>query len=261
MQLNLEDGRTLPIRSWPEVASALAAVGVDGNGFVILSRHDGSYIQASGTRAKGFRIEYRDDRGQRHYGSRRSDIAHADMIRLFGSYYRQEHDWQAGIEWQEVELEPIKRRPQPLVGRRNAIILLVAGALLCLGSWAQFGQTDDFDRHLGEATGTVVALERQAQKGSMIPKVYLTVRFVAADQEYTVADTLDHDVFATGIGDRIHVLYDTRAPGTRYHLRDDRREVWREYHALAITGGLLIVAGGALLVMAARRPSPRKTLA
>jgi len=173
------------------------------------------------------------------------------MVRTFISYYQGTDYWKTAAEWTRLHNQTTERAgPRTLVNRRNAVILLVAGALLFAGSLVQLDQTRDFDRNLGEATGTILALKREYLSGSSIPKLRVTVLFAADGNEYRVTDRIDHDVYSAKVGDRVHILYDRRNPAARFQFRDSNAEIWREYHFLEVTGALLAIAGVAFLLLA-----------
>ncbi|HSX22149.1 MAG TPA: hypothetical protein VLE97_05160 [Gaiellaceae bacterium] len=90
-----------------DVARAVAGLTAEGKAFVILT--DGgtdaeTYVQAAGTAAEEFIVEYRDGRPGEHYrGDRR--VTADELVALFVAYLRRAPDWKDAITWHRVRVD------------------------------------------------------------------------------------------------------------------------------------------------------------
>ncbi len=253
MKLVLENGTELQVSSREDIVRALARVGANDNNFAVLSQDDNFYIQATGTLSKGFLVEYREGSAEEHYCSTRKDISHREMIELFVSYYDKKSDWKNAVTWEKYVVDPAgKRTSRKLISTRNAVILIVIGALLFLASEAQRRKTENLSQHLGQATGKILALEKRYTSRSKSSTLYVTVRFLADGKEYTVQNTLDHHMSSTRVGDSVNVIYDRRDPAATNYLLEDREEIWREYYGLEVAAALLALTGVIFFILARR---------
>jgi len=98
MNLQTENGTSLAQPSAAQLADALDALGTRDNGFAILESADEHYLQTTGKRESGYVVEYREGSEQSHHQSVRTDIPHAQMVRVFQAYLAGE-PWKQQLEW------------------------------------------------------------------------------------------------------------------------------------------------------------------
>lgn len=90
-----------------DVVRAVAGLTVVGKAFIILT--DGgpgaeTYVQAAGTAAEDFIVEYRDGRPGEHYrGDRR--VSADELVALLLGYLRRAPDWKDVITWHRVRVD------------------------------------------------------------------------------------------------------------------------------------------------------------
>lgn len=169
MRLTTEDGTELINPDAEQLTLALSRLGLRGNGFAILGSADQAYIQASGSRANTYIIEYRDGDETKHFTSRRTDISHREMLALFEAY-RTGDDWKERIGWKK-EFARSSRRVATKSGE-STLYLFAVGFLFTIGVLALAAsiyfafETKQLLQRAIETPGTVVEIVKRVSTGN-----------------------------------------------------------------------------------------------
>jgi hypothetical protein len=127
MTLTIGAERTIANPSEAQIESALRSLTDGGDAFAILASGEGSYIQAAGSAAETFRLEYRDGSESEHYHCP-ADLHLQQVLDAFVSYRRGDSAFKHRIAWARGTGEVSRHRGPVLV-----LALMVAlGALLML---------------------------------------------------------------------------------------------------------------------------------
>ena len=91
----------------PEViAAVIEGLPAGGDSFAILASDadELTFIQAIGSPAEGFALEYQDGSLDRHFECASQDLTAEHVVLAFRSYQRGETVWRTAFEWRPMEL-------------------------------------------------------------------------------------------------------------------------------------------------------------
>lgn len=215
MKLGRESGTELRIETRAELERAVEDLGRADDAFAVLTRDDGAFAQAAGSRS-GFVFEVVEDgKGAQ---SRRADLSHEEVVALFASWLDGDDRWRTAIEWGPGPDDPASgaRGGWIALKQRHALFVLAAAvAVAGIGEWRR--QTvRDVVTHLQEATAQVVSVGVRKKA----PRYAVAARFMAGARWITVKEAVRD---APAIGARVAVWYDPRDPdGTASLLNGNR---------------------------------------
>ena len=81
------------------IAAVLAGLDGDRHVLATLGPSDLTYVQASGSVAAGFALDYQEGSIERHFRSRATDLSLAVVTGIFLKYARADDSWRDGIDW------------------------------------------------------------------------------------------------------------------------------------------------------------------
>jgi len=101
-----------------------------------LAHSELTFLQATGSAADGFAVEYQDGSLDRHYRGRTPAMALAPVTDIFQKYSRGDELWRAALEWEHVPFVPA-RIPwhSTWVGLIALLALVIALFLFWRGPW------------------------------------------------------------------------------------------------------------------------------
>lgn len=246
MELRTEAGRHPAIATRAELERALLTWGDAEDAFAVLSRADGHFVQAAGTRASGFVAEHGAGDGMTMPSARR-DLSKGDVLALFGAFLEGQ-DWRGRISWDAGEERAVERARARngglLFPRLHGFLAVLVGLALLAAGLALLRKTDAILAHLGTVRGALSSVRvEHEKKGREVTRA--RVEYAVDGQAYVLEGQV---VPARArVGDPITVFYDRTAPErgqTGSPL--DRRTLAR---GLAAVGGLFLLLGvGSLAV-------------
>jgi hypothetical protein len=89
------------------IARVLASLDGGRNILVTLGPSEATYVQASGSVASGFVLDYQDGSLDRHYRSNAEDLSLDRVTQVFHKFARGDDSWRTDVAWQHVpHVEP-----------------------------------------------------------------------------------------------------------------------------------------------------------
>jgi hypothetical protein len=126
LRLETEAGSSKGDPSREDVVAALQSLDGDGNNFAILLRGDSDFVQARGSAAQGFGVEYHDPISDEHFVSA-AMLNLQQTLAIFEDYHGFGQRWKTMTTWKAHELKG-KR------GCGSQAVLLLAGASVVIGA-------------------------------------------------------------------------------------------------------------------------------
>ena len=103
MQLILEDGTTWHFPNPSAIRNGLAQVNGEDNSFIVLEASEMTYMQAVGSVADGFTVEYQDGDISHHYQAQTVCSFEQTAI-LFEQYADGDTAWLNAVGWQLIKI-------------------------------------------------------------------------------------------------------------------------------------------------------------
>lgn len=114
-----------------DIERALSRLHAPENGFALLERDDGAFIQARRTPA-GFAVEHRRPSGKR-YASRREDVSVGELVAIFRSWAGGTGRWHRALAWTPRDAPASRRKGSPRALLLGGLLFLAIG-LFTIGS-------------------------------------------------------------------------------------------------------------------------------
>lgn len=104
--LTTHDDRLLRDPSPEQITAVVEGLPAGGDGFVILASdaNELTFMQAVGSPADGFGIEYQDGSLDKLFRCTNQELTAEHVILTLRSYQRGEQTWKTAFEWERVEL-------------------------------------------------------------------------------------------------------------------------------------------------------------
>ena len=257
MKLSTEDGVEIDSPGAEQLAGALARLGLPGNGYAILERSELHYIQTSGSRADGYVVEYREGDEATHRGSKRSDIAHAEMVKVFQAYRRGGDVWKRELEWQPGFARGGSRQRRALDGGSRwmlGLFFLIGCIAISIAGYLAV-DTQRFLQRATEVPGTVVRMVRRDSTSAAVVDYR-----DHSGEPHTLESVWSSSPPAFATGQRVTVLYDPQAADVALHARiRSFGELWGGALFASVFGAMF--AGIPALIWITTRGRARRGLA
>jgi len=114
------------------IATVLRALDGGVQVMATLAHSDLTFLQATGTGAEGFSVEYQDGSLDRHYRGRTADLALGLVTDIFQKYARGDESWRGALEWEHV---PFVRPTIPWHSTWVGLIALLAIVIVLFWLW------------------------------------------------------------------------------------------------------------------------------
>jgi hypothetical protein len=114
------------------IATVLRALDGRVQVMATLAHSDLTFLQAMGSAAEGFALEYQDGSLDRHYRGRTPTLALAAATDIFQKYARGDASWRESLEWEHV---PFVRPKIPWHSTWVGLILLLALVIVLFWFW------------------------------------------------------------------------------------------------------------------------------
>lgn len=100
MQLKTGDtSDPLKSPSADQVANAFTRLTGGTDSYVILGKEEQVYVQAAGSVAQGFHVEFRDGSEDRHFQAK-TVVSHEVVVDVFQRFLSDDPAWRAQVEWE-----------------------------------------------------------------------------------------------------------------------------------------------------------------
>ena len=99
MKMETEKDGQSKISSPAEITQKLTRL----DGFAILGPDDSTYIQAAGSPADSYALEYQEGSVDQHFVSE-TPVDEATMIRAFINYFQNNPEWKSATVWETMDL-------------------------------------------------------------------------------------------------------------------------------------------------------------
>ena len=103
MRLETQDGRRIDNPDERQIDEAIRAMEAD-DAFVILSRDEMTYIQASGDVSAGFVLEYQAGDIDRHFSAAAGPHSADRVSKAFRQYALGDPGWESDFQWEPLEI-------------------------------------------------------------------------------------------------------------------------------------------------------------
>lgn len=246
MELDTEDGTRLRSPTREQLRVALNRLGLPGNGFAVLAKAEQHYIQAAGSRADGYVVEYREGSEETHHVAAADTLSHQEMVDLLTAYL-EGGAWRSMVAWQPGF--PRSSSAPSRAGKRVVALFIAIGSVsIVLGIYTGL-RTYRFLQRAERVPGTVVAL---AWNGSGSAPV---VEYVdRAGKRHTLRSTISSSPPSFSKGEQVTIAYEPQSPGEARIVTPV--QLWFST-VFALVFGAMFVGVPAMALRAWRGHSPR----
>ena len=104
--LSTQDDQVIHDPSPEQVSAVIEGLPPGGDSFVILAddADEMTFIQAMGSPAEGFGLEYQEGSLDQHFECTSQDLTAEHVVLAFRSYLRGETAWKTAFTWERMEL-------------------------------------------------------------------------------------------------------------------------------------------------------------
>ena len=103
MNLEINGEQTIDNPTADDIREAVLSLDQNpGEGFIILSAAEKTYLQCSGDTTSGFYMEYQENDIDHHYQAIRTDLTSDEIIATLLTYVTGSDDWKSISEWERM---------------------------------------------------------------------------------------------------------------------------------------------------------------